>query len=55
MQGSIRMAVGFFIAYGAVSTLDVNPEANAFIQGALAMVGLAIMGWGVAAMKKQGN
>ena len=54
MQGSIRMAVGFFIAYGAIGTLDLNPEANAFIQCVLAMVGLGIMGWGVVAMKKQG-
>jgi hypothetical protein len=55
MQGSIRLVVGFFIAYGAVGTLDADYEASVLVQGALAMLGLVIMGWGVAAMKKQGN
>lgn len=54
MQGSIRLVIGFFIAYGAVGTLDADPGADVLVQAALAAVGLAIMAWGVVATK-QGN
>ena len=53
MKGSIRMFFGFLVAYGAVGTLDVNPEASALVQLALALGGCAIMYSGVLAMQKQ--
>jgi hypothetical protein len=42
MKGSIRLLVGFLITFGAVGTLDVNPNASLLVQTALAAVGLAI-------------
>lgn len=38
-------ALGFFVTYGAVGTLDVDPTANIAVQSALALVGLALMFW----------
>mgnify|MGYP003346405950 CR=1 FL=1 len=52
MKGSIRTLVGFMVAFGAVGTLDTDPNANVAIQFALALVGLAIMYTGVNAMKE---
>lgn len=51
MKGSIRIAVGFFIAFGAVGTLDYDPNASLLTQTVLALAGLAIMYTGVNAMK----
>jgi len=53
MKGSIRMIVGFLVAFGAVGTLDVNPEASVLIQTALALGGCLIMYSGILAMQKQ--
>jgi len=52
MRGSIRMLVGFLIAFGAVGTIEVNPDANLIVQMTLAAVGLAVMLTGVSAMKE---
>jgi len=51
MQGSIRMAVGFLLVFGAVGTLEINPEASVLVQAAIAAVGLIIASSGVRAMK----
>ena len=53
MKGSIRIALGFFIAFGAVGTLDFDPNASVLLQTALALVGLAILRSGVLANQKQ--
>ncbi len=52
MKGSIRILVGFMIAFGAVGTLEVNPEASLLVQSLLALAGLAIAYSGVRAMKE---
>ena len=39
----ILTIVGFFMAYGAVGTLDVDPTASVVQMGALALAGLALM------------
>ena len=51
MRGSIRVALGFLMAFGAVGTLDVDPTASVLVQSALALAGLAVMASGVSAMK----
>ena len=53
MTGSIRALVGFFIVFGAVGTMDYNPEASVLLQSALAVVGLVIMASGVKAMNRR--
>ncbi len=50
MKGSIRVALGFLIMWGAVGTLDVDQTASFVSQGTLAVVGLALMIWGAVAM-----
>lgn len=50
MQGSIRAFVGFMVAYGAVGTLDAEPNASVIGMTALAIAGLAIMFSGVRSM-----
>lgn len=52
MKGSIRIAVGFFIVFGAVGTLDADPNAGLLVQALLALVGLAIAYSGITAMKE---
>lgn len=51
MKGSIRLLVGFLITFGAVGTLDVNPDASLLTQSVLAFVGLAIAYSGTKAMQ----
>lgn len=51
MKGSIRILVGFLVAFGAVGTLDVNPAASVLAMSAVAMVGLLVMFSGVSAIK----
>jgi len=41
----IRLAVGFFITFGAVGRLDVDPTASLLNYTLLAFLGLAIMAW----------
>ena len=52
MKGSIRALVGFLIVYGAVGSLDADPQASVLAMGALATAGLALMASGVNAMGK---
>jgi hypothetical protein len=48
----IRFIVGLVIVFGAVGTLDIDPEANVLLQMALAGVGLALMYLGSEKMKQ---
>lgn len=41
----IRLFVGFFITFGAVGTLDVDPTASLLNYTLLAFLGLAIAAW----------
>lgn len=43
----IRLVVGFFIMYGAVGSLDVDPTASMLNYTLLAVLGLAIAAWPV--------
>jgi hypothetical protein len=52
MRGSIRMLVGFLIVFGAVGTIEVNPDADLLVQMIVAVTGLAIMFTGVSAMRE---
>ncbi len=51
MKGSIRLAVGFFLVFGAVGGLD-NPENPVMAGIALAAVGLGLMYSGSKAMER---
>ena len=53
MRGSIRMAIGFLAVFGAVGTLDADPNASLLAVVALAAVGLGLMLSGVNAMNRQ--
>jgi hypothetical protein len=48
----IRFIVGLLIVFGAMGTLDIDPEANVLLQTALAGVGLALMYYGTKNMKQ---
>jgi hypothetical protein len=52
MKGSIRIVVGLLIAFGAVGTMDYDPEANALVQFLIALGGCAIALSGVRAMNR---
>jgi hypothetical protein len=52
MCGSIRMLFGFLIVFGAVGTIEVNPDADLLVQMIIAVGGLAIMLTGVSAMRE---
>jgi hypothetical protein len=51
MRGAIRMTVGFLITMGAIGTIDADPSASLVFTTLVAFLGVAIMAWGVAAMK----
>jgi hypothetical protein len=53
MRGSIRFAVGFLVVFGAVGTLDANPNASLLATTALAAAGLLVMASGVSAMSRK--
>lgn len=55
IKGSIRMLVGFLITFGAVGTLDVDPDASLLAQFTIAMIGLSIAYSGVLANQSQNN
>lgn len=38
-------ALGFLVTFGAVGTLDADPQANVAVQTALALFGLTLMFW----------
>lgn len=52
MRGSIRMLVGFLIVFGAVGSIEIDPNANLMIEMILAGAGLALLFSGVNAMKE---
>jgi hypothetical protein len=52
MRGSIRMLVGFLIVFGAVGSIEIDPNANLMLEMILAGAGLALMFSGVNAMKE---
>jgi len=52
MRGSIRMIVGFLIVFGAVGSIEIDPNANLIIEMILAGAGLALLFSGVNAMKE---
>ena len=52
MRGSIRMLVGFLITFGAVGTIEIDPDANLLVQMIVAGAGLAILYSGVSAMRE---
>lgn len=49
----IRFAIGFLMAFGAVGTLEVDPNASLLTTAILAVVGLTIMAFGVAKIQQQ--
>ena len=53
MQGSIRVAVGFLIVFGAVGGMENNPEASLPALISLAVVGLLLMFSGTKAMNNE--
>jgi hypothetical protein len=52
MQGSIRLAVGFLIVFGAVGAMDSGPVEDFVYQIAAASIGLLFMSSGVKAMNR---
>jgi hypothetical protein len=50
MKGSIRAVVGFLIVFGAIGTLDYDPQASLITQTILAVLGLALMASGTRAI-----
>jgi hypothetical protein len=49
----IRVAIGFLLAFGAVGTLEVDPDASLLTTAVLATIGLIIMAFGVAKIQRQ--
>ena len=49
----IRFAIGFLITFGAVGTLEVDPNASLLTTAVLAIVGLTIMAFGVVKIQQQ--
>lgn len=43
MKGTIRFALGFLVAFGAVGTLEVDPASSLILQTGLALAGLGLM------------
>jgi hypothetical protein len=52
MRGSIRMIVGFLIVFGAVGSIEIDPNANLMLEMILAGAGLAFLYSGVSAMRE---
>lgn len=52
MRGSIRMIVGFLIVFGAVGSIEIDPNANLMLEMILAGAGLALLYSGVSAMRE---
>jgi hypothetical protein len=50
MKGSIRFFLGSLIVFGAVGTLEVNPDASLVAQLILAGAGLLLMKSGIDAL-----
>jgi hypothetical protein len=52
MRGSIRMLVGFLIVFGAVGTMEIDPNSDLLVQTIIAIAGLAVVLTGVSAMQE---
>jgi hypothetical protein len=52
MQGSIRLAIGFLLVFGAVGGMDSGPADYLVYQVAVAVIGLVMMFSGAKAMKQ---
>lgn len=52
MKGTIRTLLGLAITIGAVSTLDIDFDADVITQTAIACVGLVIAASGISALKR---
>jgi hypothetical protein len=48
----IKFIIGLLITFGAVGTLDYDPQANVLVQTLIALFGLAIMAWGTRDLKE---
>jgi hypothetical protein len=53
MQGSIRLAIGFLLVFGAVGGMDSGPTEYFLYQIAAAVIGLLVMTSGVKAMNRE--
>jgi hypothetical protein len=53
MRGSIRMLVGFLIVFGAVGTMEIDPNSDLLVQTIIAIAGLAVVLTGVSAMREE--
>jgi hypothetical protein len=51
----IRFAIGFLMTFGAVGTLEVDPDASLYNVVAMAAIGLVIMAFGVAKIQQQNS
>jgi hypothetical protein len=52
MRGSIRLAIGFLLVFGAVGGMDSGPSEDFVYQIAAATIGLLFMTSGVKAMNR---
>jgi hypothetical protein len=55
MSGMIRFFAGFMLVFGAVGTLEVDPDAGLLTTAILATIGLVIMAFGVAKIQQQND
>jgi hypothetical protein len=53
MKGLIRSVIGLFLVFGSIGTLDIDPSSSMIFQGLIALVGVALLGSGVLAMKSE--
>jgi hypothetical protein len=51
----IRVIIGLLMAFGAVGTLEVDPDASLVTATLLALAGLGIMALGVAKIQQQNS
>jgi hypothetical protein len=50
---AVMFIVGLLITFGAVGTMDHDPDANVYIQTVLALAGILIMGIAVRGIQEQ--
>lgn len=55
MKGTIRILLGFLLVFGAVGTLDYDPNASVLQQTLIAVLGIICLSSGVRAMEKQND
>jgi len=49
----IRLAIGFMMVFGAVGSLEIDPDTSLLTTAILAAFGLVIMAFGVAKIQQQ--